>query len=208
VLKLTSLREIAEYQLLLGTISLPGAIIGAFLVKRIGTRLQLVLGFSGYLILGLIIGLAWTHIIKIPALFVVFYGLFTSMGNLGPGSIAGLQASESYPSALRGTAYGLSAAIGKAGAAIGTQAFTPIQNDLGKQYTFIIAAGIGVVGILVSWFFCIDTSKLDLEAEDREWLAYLQRNGWHGEVGAPEKQDVDFEDAGKSSQSVDDSRSD
>lgn len=78
VLKLTSLREIAEYQLLLGTISLPGAIIGAFLVKRIGTRLQLVLGFSGYLILGLIIGLAWTHIIKIPALFVVFYGLFTS----------------------------------------------------------------------------------------------------------------------------------
>lgn len=130
------------------------------------------------------------------------------MGNLGPGSIAGLQASESYPSALRGTAYGLSAAIGKAGAAIGTQAFTPIQNDLGKQYTFIIAAGIGVVGILVSWFFCIDTSKLDLEAEDREWLAYLQRNGWHGEVGAPEKQEVDSEDAGKSIQSVEDSRSD
>lgn len=33
----------------------------------------------------------------------------------------------------RGTCYGLSAAIGKAGAAIGTQAFTPIQLNLGKK---------------------------------------------------------------------------
>jgi hypothetical protein len=32
-----------------------------------------------------------------------------------------------------GTCYGLSAAVGKAGAAIGTQAFTPIQNNLGKR---------------------------------------------------------------------------
>jgi hypothetical protein len=32
-----------------------------------------------------------------------------------------------------GTCYGLSAAVGKAGAAIGTQAFTPIQNNLGKK---------------------------------------------------------------------------
>ena len=33
----------------------------------------------------------------------------------------------------RGTCYGLSAAIGKTGAAVGTQAFTPIQNHLGKK---------------------------------------------------------------------------
>lgn len=33
----------------------------------------------------------------------------------------------------RGTCYGLSAAVGKTGAAIGTQAFTPIQNNLGKK---------------------------------------------------------------------------
>ena len=33
----------------------------------------------------------------------------------------------------RGTCYGLSAALGKTGAAVGTQAFTPIQNNLGKK---------------------------------------------------------------------------
>lgn len=33
----------------------------------------------------------------------------------------------------RGSCYGLSAAVGKTGAAIGTQAFTPIQLNLGKK---------------------------------------------------------------------------
>lgn len=36
----------------------------------------------------------------------------------------------------RGTLYGLSAAIGKVGAAVGTQAFTPIQNNLGKKCVY------------------------------------------------------------------------
>lgn len=38
----------------------------------------------------------------------------------------------------RGTCYGISAAVGKAGAAIGTQAFTPIQNNLGKKLVLIL----------------------------------------------------------------------
>ena len=45
----------------------------------------------------------------------------------------GLVSAESYATPVRGTCYGLSAAIGKTGAAIGTQAFTPIQNNLGKR---------------------------------------------------------------------------
>jgi Na+/melibiose symporter-like transporter len=44
------------------------------------------------------------------------------------------------------TARHISAAVGKTGAAIGTQAFTPIQNSLGKRWTFIIAAICGIVG--------------------------------------------------------------
>jgi hypothetical protein len=59
-----------------------------------------------------------------------------SSGNLGPGDMLGLTSSESYATPVRGTCYGLSAAIGKAGAAIGTQAFTPIQTHLGKKCVF------------------------------------------------------------------------
>ena len=89
------------------------------------------LGFSGYLIFGLIIGCAYEQITKILPLFVIFYGLMQSSGNLDPGDMLGLISSETYASSVRGTCYGFSAAVGKAGAAIRTQAFTPIQNNLG-----------------------------------------------------------------------------
>ena len=59
-----------------------------------------------------------------------------SFGNLGPGDMLGLVSAESFATAVRGTCYGLSAAIGKTGAAVGTQAFTPIQNNLGKKCVY------------------------------------------------------------------------
>ncbi|CAG8074122.1 unnamed protein product [Penicillium nalgiovense] len=120
-----------EWQLLLGAIALPGVFLGAILCDRLGRKRIMMIGFSGYLIFGLIIGCAYDRVTKIVPLFVVFYGLMQSSGNFGPGNMLGLLSSESYATGVRGTCYGLSAAIGKAGAAIGTQAFQPIKNRLG-----------------------------------------------------------------------------
>ncbi|KAI0094981.1 MFS Git1p-like glycerophosphoinositol permease [Irpex rosettiformis] len=128
------IKKTAEWQLLLGTIALPGVFVGAYLCNVIGRRNTMMLGFSGYLVFGLIIGCAYDRISKIIPLFIIFYGLMQSFGNLGPGDMLGLVSAESYATAVRGTCYGLSAAIGKTGAAVGTQAFTPIQNNLGKKY--------------------------------------------------------------------------
>jgi hypothetical protein len=110
----------------------------------------------------------------------------------------------------RGTFYGLSAAIGKTGAALGTQAFTPIQNNLGKQsvlfhriiihrvsskvwacrWTFIIAAICGVTGILVTYFFVPDMTGVDLADEDRKFMNYLSSNGWQGEIGEDDDKEI------------------
>lgn len=173
----------AEWQLLLGIIALPGVFIGAYLCNKIGRRNTMMIGFCGYLIFGLIIGCAYDKITKIIPLFVVFYGLMQSSGNLGPGDMLGLISSESYATAVRGTCYGFSAAIGKVGAALGTQAFTPIQNHLGKRWTFIIAALCGVVGVLVTRFFVRDLQGEDLALEDQNFRAYLVAHGWVGEMG-------------------------
>lgn len=143
----------------------------------------MMIGFSGYLIFGLIIGCAFDKITKIIPLFVVFYGLMQSSGNFGPGNMLGLLSSESYATGVRGTCYGLSAAIGKTGAAIGTQAFQPISTHLGKKWTFIIAAVCGVVGVLVTWFFVPDLSGEDLRMRDEKFRAYLVANGWQGAMG-------------------------
>ncbi|GJE94428.1 MFS Git1p-like glycerophosphoinositol permease [Phanerochaete sordida] len=189
-----SVKRTAEWQLLLGTLALPGVFVGAFLCNRFGRRNTMMLGFSGYLVFGLIIGCAYDRITKIIPLFVIFYGFMQSFGNMGPGDMLGLVSAESYATAVRGTCYGLSAAIGKTGAAVGTQAFTPIQNNLGKKWTFIIAAICGVTGILVTYFFVPDMTGIDLEDEDRKFMAYLEENGWRGDVG---------EDADSESSSVD-----
>jgi MFS family permease len=183
ILDKPTLLKTGQYQLLLGAIALPGAILGAFSIKYLGSKYQLVIGFSGYIVIGLVVGLAWDHIKVIPALFVVLYGLLSSMGNFGPGSIMGLASAESYPTALRGTAYGLSAALGKVGAVVGTEVFKPVENSIGTRFVFIIAAGIGAIGVLVSYFLIPDTTKLDLAAEDEAWRQYLLANGWDDMMG-------------------------
>jgi MFS family permease len=68
-------KRTAEWQLLLSTIALPGVIVGAMLCNRIGRRNTMILGFSGYLVFGLIIGLAYEKITKIIPLFVILLAI-------------------------------------------------------------------------------------------------------------------------------------
>ncbi|KAG7445067.1 MFS Git1p-like glycerophosphoinositol permease [Guyanagaster necrorhizus] len=183
-------RKTAEYQLLLGAIALPGCVVGALLVNRLGRRNTMILGFSGYLIFGLAVGCAYDRVIKNVPGFIVLYGLMNSFANAGPGDMLGLTSSESYATAVRGTCYGFSAAIGKVGAVVGTQAFTPIQHNLGKRWTFIIAAICGLAGMTVTWFFIRNDLDRDLAMEDANFQAFLEANGWHGDVGAAESVDA------------------
>ncbi|KAJ7343107.1 MFS general substrate transporter [Mycena albidolilacea] len=183
------LRKTAEYQMLLGVIALPGCFVGAALVNRLGRRNTMILGFSGYLIFGLAVGLAYNKVIKNVAGFVVLYGLMNSFANAGPGDMLGLTSSESYATAVRGTCYGFSAAVGKTGAVLGTQAFTPIRNNLGARWTFIVAAICGLAGMLVTVLFIRNDLGGDLSDEDARFAAFLEANGWSGEMGASESID-------------------
>lgn len=194
----SSIERVSEWTLLLGVIALPGVFAGAVVCDTIGRRNTMMIGFSGYLVFGLIIGCAYDKISKIVPLFVVFYGLMMSSGNFGPGNMLGLVSSESYATGVRGTCYGISAAVGKAGAAIGTQVFKPIQNNLGKRWTFIIAAIIGVCGVLVTFFFVPNLTEDDLADEDIKFYRYLRENGWQGHIGDPSSEITDA-----SSESID-----
>lgn len=84
----------------------------------------------------------------------------------------------------RATLYGLSAAIGKVGAVAGNASFIPIRENLGARFTFIIAAGVGVSGVLCTYFFVRNDLERDLSDEDALFADYLAKNGWVGETGA------------------------
>lgn len=183
-------KKVAEWQLLVGVIAIPGVIVGAFCCEWIGRKYTLIIGFAGYLVFGLIIGCGFEKIKNIVPLFIIFYGVFNSFGNMGPGDMMGLLSSELYATPVRGTMYGFSAAVGKAGGAVGTQVFHPIQHNLGVKYVFIIAACIGVAGILITIFFIPNRNDDDLASEDARFYAYLRSQGWsepYGDQGKVEE---------------------
>ncbi|RDH26494.1 hypothetical protein BDQ94DRAFT_164445 [Aspergillus welwitschiae] len=156
-----SVLKTGEWQLL-GAISLPCVSLGALLYNKLsGENVMMV-----------------DH-----PLFVVFYSLMQSSGNFGPGDMLGLFSSELYATGLRSTCYGLSAAVGKVGGAIGTQAFTPIENNSGKNLPFIIVAICGVVGILVAQFPHSGYFGDDLRIRDEKFRAYLVSKGRGGAMG-------------------------
>ena len=77
--------------------------------------------------------------------------------------------------------------MGKAGAAIGTQVFTPIQNSFsdtqkGVQGVFLIGAAFAAVGGIISWVFIPDRDR-DLESEDVKFREYLAAHGVHLDFG-------------------------
>ena len=94
---------------------------------------------------------------------------------------------ESFPTPIRGHFLGLAAAVGKAGAAIGTQVFIPIQDNLGGgnagvRGVFLIGATFALVGGAISWFLIPDRSR-DLENEDVLFREYLVSHGYEGDFG-------------------------
>lgn len=60
--KKSDLERVAEWNLLLGTIAIPGIFVGAYLCDIIGRRNTLAIGFSGYIVFGLIIGCSFDKI--------------------------------------------------------------------------------------------------------------------------------------------------
>ncbi|KAJ5641998.1 hypothetical protein N7490_005998 [Penicillium lividum] len=161
---------------------IPGCIVGGLLMDRIGRKQTMTLGFFLWGIWGFILGGALHPIQSVFPLFVVMYGIFNALGEMGPGVATFLCASESFPTPLRGHFLGFAAAFGKAGASIGTQVFTPIQNSFdstekGQQAVFLIGSAFTIVGGLISWFMIPDMSR-ELETEDARFKAYLEENGY------------------------------
>lgn len=151
-------------------------------MDKIGRKQTMTLGFFLWAILGFILGGAIGPIQNIFPLFVVLYGIFNALGEMGPGVATFLCAAESFPTPLRGHYMGFAAAVGKAGAAIGLQVFTPIQNSFsstqkGQQGVFLIGSAFALVGGLISWILIPDKNR-DLESEDTRFRAYLEDKGF------------------------------
>jgi hypothetical protein len=172
-----NVRVVALWQLYLALMPVPGVLVGAWLVNWIGRRWTGILGLmAGYVVCGFIIGGLYDRLTtnSLPA-FVVLYGLLQAFGHMGPGATIGLISCESYPTAVRGMGYGVAAGFGKAGAAIGTQVFTPLRESAGPSSTFYLAGGVGIVTSAI-YYFLPEGYGLDLQQEDEEFETLLEED--------------------------------
>ncbi|KAK0278641.1 glycerophosphoinositol permease [Friedmanniomyces endolithicus] len=167
---------------------MPGCIAGSWLSDWVGPRNALGYSVLVQAVVGFIMAGCYKYL-AVPqnvAGFVIVYGIFIALGELGPGDNIGLIASKTSATAVRGKYYGIAAAFGKIGAFIGSKTLILLYN---KYYNAGETIKAGQVPFLISSVFCLVNAALALfllphigqdtiEEEDARLKAYLEAEGY------------------------------
>ncbi|KAE8256443.1 hypothetical protein A4X13_0g2630 [Tilletia indica] len=172
--------------------NIPGTLLGALVNDRLGPKYTMILGLLVQAIIGFGLSGGYSHLKHHIGAFAVLYGLFLSAGEFGPGNNLGLLASKaSGPTAVRGTFYGIAAAIGKIGAFVGTYVFDPISNslahgdanaDIYMTGPFYIGSALALLSAAVIFLFVPNIGEDGMLKEDEEFKRYLEANGFDTSV--------------------------
>ncbi|KAK9928469.1 hypothetical protein M0R45_025602 [Rubus argutus] len=171
--------------------TIPGYWFTVYFIDRIGRRKIQMMGFFMMAIVYFSTGIPYKHWAKHTDAagfsskkdkhrdegFVVLYGLTFFFANFGPNTTTFIVPAELFPARFRSTCHGISGAVGKVGALIGTIGFLWAShgghNESEKKMTEIkwSLIGLGVVcilGMVVTYFFTPETSGRSLEENENE----------------------------------------
>jgi len=151
---------------------LPGYFFTIAFVDIIGRKPIQLMGFGmNALFLGILGGKFndyKAHTNQIFPLFVFLQFFF----NFGANATTFLYPAEVFPTAVRATAHGFSAACGKCGAILASLLFGYLSNEsFGTQNIFWVFFGISVLGFIVTLVCLPETKGLDPDEEYRRELA-------------------------------------
>jgi len=158
------------YNLINVGVSLVGYYLAALLIdyKMYGRKWMQANGFAADFILFVIAAAAYDQLTE-PGQgiqwfqFIYFFSSFWNQ--FGPNSTTFLLAAEVYPTSIRGTAHGLSAAIGK----LGALAPAILYNYIDNHTKFWVVTWFGLAGWILTVLFVPDTTGLDLWEQERYW---------------------------------------
>ena len=142
--------------------ALPGYLLAAFTIDRIGRKLMQAGGFA-------VLAAAFAGLWLIPGAtttvlpFVLLFGVTYFFAEFGPNTTTFVYPAEIFPVRVRTTSHGIAAAAGKLGAFAGTYALTALLPAIGFARTSAIVAGVCVLGLLVTVTLLPEPRGLSLE---------------------------------------------
>ena len=110
--------------------------------------------------------------------FQTMYFLSSFFNQFGPNAVTFLVAAEVYPTPIRATAHGFSAACGKAGALLAAI----LNSYIDVPTIFWTVPWFGLMGAIVTLIFLPDTTGLDLKEQERRWqfIRAGREHDYHG----------------------------
>ena len=142
------LMEEAVATMLLAVVALPGYWVSVVYLDKLGCRLVQQLGFGMLAVLFTTIGLFYPALQQLPSLFFLLYSLTFFFSNFGPNVTTYVVPATIFPPQVRATYHGISAATGKAGAALGGFLLPELQTAVGLQCVFLACGCVSAVGVL------------------------------------------------------------
>ncbi|MBD2234223.1 MFS transporter [Phormidium tenue] len=142
-----------------------GFLLAVLLVKRLGPIVLQIVGFLGMALgLGLLAASTGLPAESRAAMGLIFGGflLFNLLMNAGPNATTFLLSGAVFPAAIRASGAGLSAAIAKAGAVLGTFGLPVLQQALGLALTLVLLALLCGLAAVVTFVYRREAAQLRL----------------------------------------------
>lgn len=139
--------------LLVSALGIPACALAIWILPRIGGRALNAYGFllngAAFLAMGMLFQL-YPSAGAETGKFIAFCAAMASL-NWGPNVGTYAVPCAVYPSAVRGTFHGLSAASGKLGAVVGAFLFPSYIDQFGVASLFFLQVGVNIAGAALSW---------------------------------------------------------
>ncbi|KAF2225439.1 major facilitator superfamily domain-containing protein [Elsinoe ampelina] len=157
------------YNLINIGVSLCGYYLASFFIdnKLYGRRTMMNVGFLMDFICFIIPAFDYSYFTSRRGVhaFQALYFISSFFNQFGPNSVTFIVAAEVYPTPIRATAHGFSAAVGKLGALLAAV----LYNYIDTQTKFYVVPWFGLAGLILTFLFLPDTTGLDLKEQERRW---------------------------------------
>jgi len=163
----SDIKTVASFQIYISLLALPGYWFGIWLIEipYFGRRNTQIFGLVAMGVIYVIMGISFNALSKIAPAFILVYGLTFFCSNAGPNTTTFVLPSEVFPTEIRATCHGISAAAGKVGAIIGAVGISYLlqTKSLSTNAIFYICGAISFIGAALTILCVPETLGIALE---------------------------------------------